>query len=164
MNKKVHNWDTVMDVSGTQQIIFTNLSCSTDCLLQIMHMHVKNIKSILFSVFSQTFSDSINTSEKYVEKNLKKKMKWKKWNNDNSRVSMTEERSQHLSKSHSPELKEVREECFQGLEPHPTRALLRMHQNTTKWQAGHVSTQASTIKPVHLKKLPMPWWRYSPFR
>lgn len=53
-----------------------------------------------------------------------------------------EERSQRLSASHSPEVGEVREECFQGLQPRPTRALLRMHRDEQKLQAGRASAEA----------------------
>lgn len=56
--------------------------------------------------------------------------------------TLEKERSQRMSKSHSPELREVRGECFQGLQPRPTCALFRMHQNMQNPQAGHVSSQA----------------------
>lgn len=41
---------------------------------------------------------------------------------------LVEERSRRLSASHSLEVREVREECFQGLQPCPTCAPLRMHR------------------------------------
>lgn len=58
------------------------------------------------------------------------------------RERLVEERSQRLSISRSLEVREVREECFQGLQPRPSRGLLRMHENKQKPQAGRVSAQA----------------------
>lgn len=75
---------------------------------------------------------------------------------------MVVERSQRLSASQSPEVREVREECFQGLQSCPTRALLRMHQDNKDPQAGRAPAQASqstlTSRPCHAEGVfPLEW-------
>lgn len=61
-----------------------------------------------------------------MESNREDKEREQQRKREGERERLVEERSQRLSASHSPEVREVREECFQGLQPRPTRALLRM--------------------------------------
>lgn len=63
------------------------------------------------------------------------------------RERLMEEKSRRLSTSHFPEVGEVREECFQGLEPRPTRALLRMRRDGREPRGG---TALRSSAPVHL--------------
>lgn len=103
---------------------------------------------------SKTFISAESLSGKKCSvQQIKQKGQKKEMKNNGGRVK--EERSQRLSRSHSPEVPEVREECFQGLQPHPTCALLRMLQNTQIRQMGHVSAQAhqSTLTscPCHVE-------------